>query len=573
MTAISFDCETTGLRRLRGAKMFAFSTCTEQGVRSIYRFDSSRNSYRALKSVWGDSRFAKVAHNMKFDLGFSEDALGAQQDKAVIHCTHIMSNIMRNDHPSHKLGDLAWALGKFPRTSDRAIKEYTRDGRTYDAIPKHVMDKYQADDAERCMLLFLLWWPLLKPQLKRRFIYDVEIELLRVTMRMEERGVMIDRARSNDLLKELAEKAEALRYQLEREAWLGFNPGSADQVRRFLFKKLSLPISKRTPSGRASADKYVLMHLWGETKNDGLGRILNYRSCIKGISDITGYHEAASSEDIIHTSVKTIAAITGRQSSSSPNLMALSKEQVLLNPFPVPARRCFRPRPGFLNYLVDYSGIELRLATHKSQDAQMLQVFRDGKDPHREAALEFYGHDVDITHNRRNAAKNAHYGIIYGAALPKLAQTLGLDAQAAGPGMNRYAKRFPKLCRLAYRMSNEVRQCGFVTTEFGRRLYVNSDKAYIGVNYYIQGTAADILKIAEVRLHKYFASLGCGFHLLLPVHDEIIFEAPYAALDDMPPILRKVRELMTDFPRLTVPMGVDINVAVDTWNTKREVKI
>jgi DNA polymerase-1 len=356
-----------------------------------------------------------------------------------------------------------------------------------------------------------------------------------------------------------------------------------------------MPVLKSTNGGLPSVDKEVLQELMEEHPHPVLDMVLRYRSWRRGSSILAGYVKEADEGDIIHPNIRTNGARTGRESCARPNLQNVEKTGVLLNPYPVPARKAFRPRPGYVNFHVDYAGIELRLLVHYSRDPKLIaEIKKPGGDPHLLAAKIFYPpmRRVELDRFRelpesiqrgirawdeksaefktlRGASKNCNFARPYGASWRKMCATLGLPEALGKARCARYEQEFPRLVNLSRDISQEVRATGGVETVFGRWLWVPKDKAYVGTNYLIQGTAAEILKRAQVRVHKMLEELTSGeMRLLLPIHDELIVECPAKRLGDAVEVWRKLREAMIDFPQFSVPLEVEVEIAYVDWSKK-----
>lgn len=589
MKAIAYDTETTSTRRALG-EVFSYSLCDEEGKTTVHRLDGSavrvaQNKYK-LEKLWADTSVAKVMHNAKFDLGFTEKLLGRKLREHPIHDTMLMSHILQNHHPSHALDDLAWELAAYPKGNDRAIRPYTVGGQSYQNVPEHLMNAYQKADGERGMLLHLFFWP--KIQANKDFveIYNNELKVLPVTIDMENRGVMIHREKCQKLIEKLKVDQQRVLDKIEAEYGERIRPGT-DYHRHYIYNKLKLPVLEKTKSGLPSIDKDVLFKL-KELRPDVklLDWTMEFKSWQRGVSILSSYLDLADSDDILHPNIKTCQAITARQSCAEPNLQNVEKTGVLLNPYPVPARTVFRPRPGYVNFHIDYSGQEMRLLIHYSGD-QLLVDICNGRGPaefendiHLPATLIFYGDkyrnaDKAGKKTMRNASKNGNFAKAYGAAFPQIAKTLGLTQEDAARAAREYKQMFPKLCNLMPNIIRVVNETGKIVTAFGRNLHIPRDQAYMAVNYLIQGTAAEMLKRAEVRVHEYLErATGGEMKMLLPIHDELIIECPRKYLQDSKPVLKEVTRLMTDFPgRFKVPLTADVSVATFDWAHKSKFEI
>ncbi|KKK90039.1 hypothetical protein LCGC14_2727090, partial [marine sediment metagenome] len=339
---------------------------------------------------------------------------------------------------------------------------------------------------------------------------------------------------------------------------------------------MGFTLTKTTRSGKPSTDKAVIDELREKTKHPVFDAILRYRSYGRGVSIIEGYVEASDGDDVVHPQIHPYRAKTGREACAKPNLQNVSKETTLRSPYPIPARRCFRPKPGMVNFHVDYAGIEARLLVHFSGDEEALRIFQSGGDFHAEAALELYGdkfarvskaRQYKLWKSLRDAAKNADFAVGYGAAPTKVAVTLGVDPAAGKAGFARFAA-------MPRHFASLVREHGYVDTIFNRRLRLPRNKPYVGTSYTVQGTAAGILKRAQNRVDRYLRRATSGeAAIILPIHDEIIIEWPRERLGEARACLREIRELMIDFPGLRVPLEIEVDLSVRDWASAKEYDI
>ena len=605
-TLLSYDTETTGLRPFSGDRMFSYSYCGENDTAGkVQRIDDSSGvGLRRLRAFW--DRMPHVAmHNAPFDLAFTEQALGRRLAESVrFEDTQLMAHVLRNDHPGHGLKALGWELAGIPRDDEALVRHWIAGGRTdYSAIPPEVMQEYQRRDAERTILLALHFLQELEKKPKLKAAYEAERDVVIPSLRMEERGFMINREKCAKLAEEMEVDAMAALDETAAVYGRRVNLGSNDLLAAILYGERRFPVVSRTSKGKPSVDKESLETLFLEYKDPLLRLAIRYRSRRRGAKILQGYLEAADENGIIHPSIKICGATTGRESCRNPNLQNVEKEGDLQNPFPTPARRVFRPRPGCINFHVDYSGIELRLLVHYSKDGELVrEVQRKGGDPHRLAAGVFYppftpaerlahqdfcgafpiiaaGLDAYAEGSKewtslRNQAKGTNFAVPYGAGWRKACAALGLPEEVGRRRFDEYRRRFPGLCSMTRNIISTVREKQGVETELGRFIYVPRDKPYVGVNYLIQGTAAEILKRAQVRVHRFLEKETSGeCRLLLPIHDELIVEWPRKRLTDAKACWQKIRELMIDFPQFNVPLEIEVEISTVDWATKEEFSL
>ena len=591
MNIVSYDVETTGLRR-HEHEIFSYSTFSpDWDAAQVCRLDGSPSrrsgNQRKLKQLWEDTSIPKVMHNMKFDIGFTMKHLGMTTDdmqKHELHDTMLMSLITRNDHHGHGLKRLCWDVCGYPMDDEKAVRASMKAGDDYSHVPEEIMNRYQVADVERAMLLYELFYPMIEENIWYADDYNWERHLVLTTIRMEDRGIMLDIPECRAQIENLQNKLEPLSHRIAGLLGRRVNPSSNDQIRDVLYNVLGMPILKRTKGGKPSVDKEVLRELHERyPKNDIFNLIQEYRSYVGGIGTFQGYLKRVDSNSIIHPDIKPNGAqATRRESCSDPNLQNVQKSHGLLNPYPIPAREVFRPRPGYVHIHVDFSGIEMRLLVHYAEEPELVEIIRDGGDVHRPAAELFYG-DRFIRANSQDAkvlrstAKNGHFGVGYGASGGKLANILGVTTPEGVSALKRYKHRFPRIIGLMNKYIRRVKDCGYVETEFGTRLYISDQEAHKGINALIQGTAAGIMKRAQVCVDRYLKkATGDEVRCLLPIHDELIIEFPRKRLSSLPGVLQSIQDKMTAFPGselFRVPLGVEFEMATLDWAHKKEIRL
>ena len=539
MRVLAYDTETNGLDLHYGKRMFAFSTCSPGGMSRAWRL-SRGGSTAYLKRLFGERAIVKVMHNAKFDLTATEYQLGRRvAETTTFHDTILMSHVLQNLHPTHRLKDLSWELAGIPKDDEKAVKAFTRGGGDYSMVPEWLMKPYQRLDAERCMLLHLFFYPKIQANKQYLEIYEMERDLVIPTIRMEQHGLMVNRRSCEKLIGSIEQDIEVLLDEIEVHAGKRINPNKPADVRWLLFVKSKLPARTRTAiTKEIGTQKSALLELKEEFKHPAVDMILKHRSWERGTKILQSYLDLCDGNDIIHPNIRTCGAKTGRESCSRPNLQNVAKSKVLLNPFPIPARLAFRPRPGCVNVHIDYAGIEMRILVHYSGEQVLVAKLRLGEDVHEPACYVFYG---DRFRNAvggerkmlRDASKNANFSIPYGSSAKKVSNILSMPFSEGSRRYIMYRHAFPDLCALNQQIARQVRECGYVTTIFGRKLYVPRQKAYMGTNYLVQGTAAGILKRAQIRVHWLLEALTGGeCCLLLPIHDEVVLEVPRTRLKD-----------------------------------------
>ncbi len=579
---ISYDTETTGLKRWGRDYMFTYSTCDWNGKTDVQRFDDGPEARKRLEWIWSDENkdLPKIMHNARFDIGMTEKFLGRSLRGHEIHETMALGHILFNKHPGHGLDNLAFDFFGYTKDQDKVLEPYLASEFAYRDVPAEVLDPYQRADAERTMLLYQGFRPKVHEGGYDE-IYGMEQQLVWTTNDICRRGVMLDERKAKKLINWCHVESEKALTDFRAITGIpNSNPNKALELGRILFEDMGFPIRKRTKKGKPSTVKSILRALYEETKHPIFEAIMKYRSYSKGVAMIQGYIEGADDDWMLHPNINPYGADTGRESCSNPNLQNVAKAGALLNPFPVPARRCFRPRPGYVNFHLDYKGLQAGIFTGRSQDVEFMKILRAGGDMHDAAAIEFLGDryinelDTIIKKMLRDASKNGNFCVAFGGGMPQLAKTLGLTPEEMEPGYRRYKNRFRGLVELNRKDMAFVREHGYVLTSFGRKLSLSRSKPYMGTVYAVQGDEAGIAKRAQNRVNAYLMEVTSDeAGIILPVHDEIIIEWPRKRLKDAPEILRKVCELMTDFPQINVPLSVDIQKTTTDWAHKKNYAI
>jgi DNA polymerase-1 len=385
---------------------------------------------------------------------------------------------------------------------------------------------------------------------------------MEVLFAMERQGVLLDAALLEQQSRELGEKMIDLENRVHQEAGQPFNLNSPRQLQEILFERRGLPVRKKTPGGQPSTDEDVLQELALDHPLPKM--ILEYRGLAKLKSTYTDKLPKMVNRATgrVHTNYGQAVAVTGRLASNDPNLQNL----------PVRTAEGRRIREAFIAPLgsvivsADYSQIELRIMAHLSQDSGLLKAFSAGEDVHRHTAAEVFGAEsAAVTSEQRRYAKVINFGLIYGMSAFGLATQLGIERSAAQQYMERYFQRYPGVKDYMERTRDGARNRGYVETVFGRRLYLPEIKSSNGarrqgaeraaINAPMQGTAADLIKLAMIAVHNWIETSHVGSRLIMQVHDELVLEVPEGELE----ILRQeLPKLMGSVARLDVPLVVDI---------------
>ena len=521
----------------------------------------------ALKGLMEDASVLKIAQNLKYDLVVLH-RLGI--DVVSLDDTMLISYVLDAGKGGHGMDTLAerW-LGHTPI----AYKDVAGSGKsavTFDLVAIDKATAYAAEDADVTLRL----WQVLKPRLAAEGLVSVyerlERPLVHVLARMEQRGVSVDRQILSRLSGELAQSAAALEAEIGALAGEDFNPGSPKQLGDILFGKMGLPGGKKTKSGQWSTTAQVLEDLAAEG-HELPRKIVDWRQLTKLKSTYTdalpGYIHPETGR--VHTSYALASTTTGRLSSSEPNLQNIPVRTAEGRKI----RTAFIPEKGNVLVSADYSQIELRVLAHVADIPQLKKAFAEGMDIHAMTASEMFGVPVEgMPGEVRRRAKAINFGIIYGISAFGLANQLGIERGEASDYIKTYFTRFPGIRDYMEATKAFAREHGYVETIFGRRAHYPDIKASnpsmrafnerAAINAPIQGSAADIIRRAMVRMEPALEKAGSPARMLLQVHDELIFEVEEAAAGDTIAIVRDVMENAA-FPAvdLSVPLQVDARAA------------
>jgi DNA polymerase-1 len=389
---------------------------------------------------------------------------------------------------------------------------------------------------------------------------------------MEWTGVSIDGPWFSSLKTRFQAERERVEKLIHEAAGMEFNINSNPQLREILFDKLGLPVIKRTATG-PSTDASVLQEL-AEEGHALPSLLMEYRELSKLESTYIDALPAMVNPHTgrIHTSFNQTVATTGRLSSSDPNLQNIPIRRELGRDI----RRGFIPRVGWTLLSADYSQIELRLLAHLARDPAFVQAFQSGGDIHRQTAALIFDVPLDeVTSAMRGRAKTINFATIYGQGAHALSRQLGVAHAEAKEFITRYFERFEGIRKYLDSMVDLARAQGYVQTIFGRRRYIPElrDRNFnirafgerTATNSPIQGSAADLIKIAMIRIHRALREQGLRSAMILQVHDELVFEAPE---DELPALEALVREEMEHAAELSVPLVVDIGTGINWLETK-----
>jgi len=522
-----------------------------------------------LKSLLEDPQHHKLGQHIKYDMNvlarYNITLQGVAFD-SMLESYVLDSSANRHDMDTLALKYLGYKTIHFEDVAGKGAKQVT-----FDQVEIDRAAEYAAEDADITLRLHQSLWPKLEaiPGLAKVF-REIEMPLMPVLARMEQRGVLLDvemlRRQSSELEKRVLELEKAA-HQAAGEP---FNLGSPKQLQAILFEKQGLPVVSKTAKGQPSTAESVLQEL--ALQGFELPQlILEYRSLSKLKSTYTDKLPEMINPETgrVHTSYQQAVAATGRLSSTEPNLQNIpvrTEEGRRI-------RKAFIPQPGYRMVAADYSQIELRIMAHLSHDPGLLEAFRKGEDIHRATAAEVFGMPLEkVSSEQRRSAKAINFGLIYGMSAFGLARQLGIDRGRAQEYVDLYFSRYPGVKDYMDGIREQAREQGFVETVFGRRLYIpeinasnHARRQYAertAINAPMQGTAADIIKRAMVSLDHTIEQNSLPIRMIMQVHDELVFEVQQEGLDSA---IDTIRDSMVGAAELSAPLVVDVGVG-DNWD-------
>ena len=567
---LSLDTETTSTSAI-DAELVGLSFAVKEFEAFYVPIPANREEalqiVNIFKPLYEDPKILKVGQNLKYDLevlrNYGIELKGKMWDTMIAHYLiqpelrhnmDYMAEIYLNYQTIH-IDELIGPKGKNQK-SMRSL------------LPSQVYE-YAAEDADITLRLKNKLEPELKKYDCEKLFYEIEMPLMPVLAEMEMNGVCLDTQSLAETSKQFTNRMNEIEARIFELAGQQFNIASPKQVGEILFDKLKIvEKAKKTKTGQYVTSEEVLQQL--KNKHEIVADILEHR----GLKKLIGTYIDALPKLInprtghIHTSFNQTITATGRLSSSDPNLQNIpirgedGKE----------IRKAFIPEPGCLFFSADYSQIELRVMAHLSQDPQMIEVFREGKDLHAATAANIYKKPIaEVTRDERTKSKRANFGIIYGITVFGLAERLDIPRDEAKMLIDGYFETFPQVYNYMEKSKEVARQQGYVTTLFGRRRYlpdINSHNATVrgfaernAINAPIQGTAADIIKVAMIHIFQRFKAEGIKSKMILQVHDELNFSVLPEEKEKVEQIV--IEEMQNAF-QMAVPLVADSGFG-DNW--------
>ena len=560
---VSLDTETTSTNPI-DAELVGLSFAAEEGKAFYVPIPDNREKAETIvnifKPLYESPQIMKVGQNIKYDM---EVLMRYGVNLSAPMFDTMIAHYLLQPEQHHGMDYLAETLLGYETIHiDTLIGPRGKSQKSMREVPPALVCDYAAEDADVTLRLHNVLKPRLKDAGMEQLFYEIEMPLIPVLAQMETDGVLLDTDALAETSRTFTERMREIEQDIYREAGHEFNIASPKQVGEVLFGEMKIVEKpKKTKTGQYVTSEEVLQQL--RTKSPIVGKILQHR----GLKKLLGTYVDALPKLInprtghIHTSFNQAVTATGRLSSSDPNLQNIpvrgedGKE----------IRRCFIPEPGCLFFSADYSQIELRVMAHLSGDENMTEAFREGHDIHAATAARIYKESIDsVSRDQRTKAKRANFGIIYGITVFGLAERLEISRDEARQLIDGYFDTFPRVRDYMERAKETAREHGYAETFFHRRRYlpdITSHNATVrnfaernAINAPIQGSAADIIKIAMVRIHRRFAEEGIRSKMILQVHDELNFSV---LPEEKERVERIVLEEMQHAYPLSVPLVAD----------------
>jgi DNA polymerase-1 len=563
LTEISFDIEATGRDPVSDSAV-GIALCREKGkayyVPIRHKHDKNiPDALNILKETLEDENIPKTGHNLKYDILILRKE--GVHVRGVLYDTMIASYLLNPNKPDHSLESAGL---EYLMHRKRPFIEVLGKRHSFADVPVDEATQYAAEDAELAMELKDILFEKLRSEGLDKLYFEMEMPLIFVLADMEETGIKINKERLEELSKELEREIGIIESRIYAIAGEGFNINSPQQLQRILFQKLGLRPTKKTKTGY-STGMDVLEEL---AKTHELPQeILNYRTLYKLKNTYVDALPRLINKRTgrVHTSFNQTITATGRLSSSEPNLQNIP----VRGEWGAKIREVFIAEEGHMLLSADYSQIELRILAHMSNDRGLIEAFKEDMDIHSKTASEIFGvGEETVTGDMRRVAKTVNFGVVYGISPFGLSEALGITPKEAADFINRYFDKHSGVKNYMESAVSAAKEKGCVKTLMGRKRpipEINSANANIrqqaerlAINTPVQGTAADLIKIAMISIWKKIKEKGLKTKIVLQIHDELLLEVPE---DELEKVKDMVRNEMENALALSIPLKVGMGWA------------
>ena len=574
---ISFDTETTSLdymnAELVGVSIAlkpneAFYIPINHNYEGVEKQLEEHFVLEALKPFLESDEIPKIGHNLKYDRHILQN-LGIDL-KGKLLDTMLFSYVNNSTITRHNLDAVSKRYLNINPTSYEDVAGKGAKQIPFSEVSIEVASEYASEDADISLKLYEHIEPLVQKETKLAKLYsEIEGPLIYTLGDIERNGVLIDSEKLNEQSKELEAKILKLEQKVQKSAGEDFNLGSPKQLQEILYEKLGLPVIKKTPKGQPSTAESVLQELSMDFPI--VQDILSYRAISKLKSTYTDKlpKMVNSNTGRVHTSYHQAVTATGRLSSSDPNLQNIPIRSEAGRRI----REAFIAPDGYKILAADYSQIELRIMAHLSRDQGLMDAFAKGQDIHQATAAEIFSTNIDeVTANQRRSAKAINFGLIYGMSAFGLSKQLQITRAEAQNYIEQYFDRYPQVKHYMDETKQSAKKMGYVETVFGRRLYLADIESSnyqrrqyaerSAINAPMQGTAADLIKMAMILLHQKIKEESFEAKIIMQVHDELVIEVNENQSDELSGITTSV---MSEISKLDVDLKVDADIG-NNWD-------
>lgn len=593
---LSFDTETTGLFPRKGDRFYCISWCNKEGSTAVLSFPVNRLTREVkyddrldlVRDFAQDSSIIKVAHNTQFDTRMIE-VLGIEVKGPVVDTMNLIRLLKSSE--SLALKPFCEKYFEIPNDDERDLKEKTMEMRRIGrkkgwkifegkggeegqlapdywlAGPKYY-EPYCIRDSERAMIIYKT----LRPEIDQKGLAPLwknEMKTWKVLRKVENRGITVDKEKVLSVKEQMKKSLDIFKKKAIRLAG-NINFRSSPQLKKVLYEILKEPIKYHTQKHQPAVDFIALSHM----KSPLAKHVLEMRACEKTIEFMDQYLNFIVKEKdgwILHPSFSQCIPTTGRESSSNPNMQQVSAgERDKGITVKTEARSVFIPRKNYVLRSYDWKNIEVYIPAFQSGDVGLLSVLKKGGDVHQETS-EYLTNTIGKEISRYDA-KRIFFGLQYGMGRRKLSRELGIEYEMAEEILFRFGEAHVELMKWMEGLKRQVFRRGFIKTPFGRHQEVSMELAYKIVNFFVQGTAADILKFSKVRLEKALRKYDA--HIVLPIHDEMLLEIHKS--ENMAAIDSTVLKCMQTHPELNMDpykIPVSISAIKDNWLNKTKIKV
>ena len=564
----AFDTETTSLEPME-ADLVGLSFCINPGysyyIPVAHNYENcpeqipKKTVLNSLKPVLEDKEVKKIGQNIKYDnIILKKEGIDL---KGISFDTMLASYLINPSRQRHNLDDLSLEYIGSKMISYSEVTSTLPKGSSFASVEIEKACTYSCEDSDVALKLSRIFDNKLEELDLKDLFVNVEMPLLEVLVAMEMKGVKVNEKLLKELSKKLDDELKELIEKIYSLAGREFNINSSQQLGEILFKEMKLPPAKKTKSGY-STDLGVLEEL--AIDNELPRQVLNYRHISKLKSTYVDALPRMINEKTgrIHTSYNQAVTATGRLSSSNPNLQNIP----IKTEYGKKIREAFITEPGYMLLCADYSQIELRILAHMSGDELLVEAFRQNQDIHIRTASEIFGLEPDlISEQMRNIAKTVNFGIIYGISSFTLSRDLGISQKNAKKYIDNYFERHKGVSSFIEDTVKYAEENGYVKTLLNRRRYIPELKSRdrniynlgrrTAVNTVIQGTAADAIKVAMIKIYERLKKINSQANIILQVHDELVFEVPEKEVENLKNLIKNEMETVLE---LNVPLKVNI---------------